>query len=143
MFLTVDGTVVIQLINFVIFFAILNVVFLRPIGKAIRERRAYIDGVKRETEQSTTEARRLRAEAEQQRATARRSALEHFTAARGEAIDEADRLAREHAAAAAGVADEARATVELELEAARLRQDELASDLGKTLLDRALGALTR
>jgi F-type H+-transporting ATPase subunit b len=143
MFLSVDGTVVIQLINFVIFFAILNVVFLRPIGKAIRERRAYIDGVKRETEQSLMEARRLRAEAEQQRAAARRAALEHFTAARGEAIDEADRLAREHAAAATGVADEARATVELEMQAARLRHDELAAELGKDLLDRAVGALAR
>jgi len=38
-FLSVDGTLVVQLINFAIFFAVLNVVFLKPVAAAIRKRR--------------------------------------------------------------------------------------------------------
>jgi F0F1-type ATP synthase membrane subunit b/b' len=40
MFLSLDGTFWFQLVNFAIFFAILNVVFLRPVGEAIKKRRA-------------------------------------------------------------------------------------------------------
>ena len=37
MFLSLDGTLVVQLINFAIFFALLSVVFLRPVGRGDRE----------------------------------------------------------------------------------------------------------
>ena len=38
-FLSIDwhGTALVQLLNFVIFFAILNVVFTRPVGRAIAD----------------------------------------------------------------------------------------------------------
>ena len=59
MFLSLDGTFWIQLINFAIFFAILNVVFMRPVGEAIKKRRAYIDSVIRAIS-SDTRAKRAR-----------------------------------------------------------------------------------
>ena len=45
MLLSLDGTLVVQLVNFIIFLVILNVIFLRPVGTAIASRRAYIDKV--------------------------------------------------------------------------------------------------
>ena len=45
MFLRIDGTFFVQLVNFAIFFAVLNVVFLKPVGAAIRKRREYIESV--------------------------------------------------------------------------------------------------
>ena len=108
MFLSLDGTVWIQLINFVVFFAVLNVVFLRPVGDAIRKRRAYIEGVKNDTEWALSQARELRAQAEQQRAGARRAAAERFSEARTQAIAEGDRLAQEHASRASAIASEVR-----------------------------------
>jgi F0F1-type ATP synthase membrane subunit b/b' len=67
MFLSLDGTFWIQLVNFAIFFALLNVLFLRPVGAAIRKRRAYIDSVKSDLEHSLQGTRELRARAESER----------------------------------------------------------------------------
>ena len=45
MLLSIYGTLVVQLVNFVIFMVILNAIFLKPVGSAIAARRAYIDKV--------------------------------------------------------------------------------------------------
>ena len=63
MFLSLDGTLIVQLVNFAIFFALLNLVFLRPVGRAIAKRRAYINSLASDYERYQEEARSLRAEA--------------------------------------------------------------------------------
>jgi F0F1-type ATP synthase membrane subunit b/b' len=142
-FLTIDGTFWVQLINFGIFFLILKFVFLDPVGRAIAQRRAYIDGVQHSYDQYRREARELRAEADQKRAAARRTAEERFAQARVAANDEATKISADFGARATKIADDARATVEGEVAAARAREPELAKSLGQVLLDRAVGALTR
>ena len=64
MFLSLDGTLFVQLINFAIFFALLNVVFLRPVGRAIAKRRDYINGLVSDYDRYQDEAQNLREEAE-------------------------------------------------------------------------------
>jgi F-type H+-transporting ATPase subunit b len=143
MFLSLDGTFWIQLINFAIFYAILNVVFLRPVGRAIRERRAYIDGVRTDLERHVHEAAELRAQADARRAQARRAAADAFAAARTQATAEADAIAADYTAKAAEIVQRARATVAAELEQAHQREPELARALAEVLLDRAIGVVTR
>jgi F0F1-type ATP synthase membrane subunit b/b' len=143
MFLQLDGTFWVQLINFAIFYAIVRVVFLNPVGKAIAERRAYIDGVQSDYVQYTSAVKALRAEAEAKRAAARREAEELVSKARAAANEEAQRVAAEYAEKASAIANQARATVESELAAARQREPELAATLGDELLQRALEALAR
>ncbi|MGC1380730.1 MAG: ATP synthase F0 subunit B, partial [Candidatus Baltobacteraceae bacterium] len=63
-FLSIDGTLVVQLVNFAIFFAILNVVFLRPVAAAIRKRREYINSLVTDYDRYQAEARSLREQAE-------------------------------------------------------------------------------
>jgi len=140
MFLSLDGTFWIQLINFAIFFAILRVVFLRPVGEAIRKRREYIDGVKNDFERYSAEMRNLRAEADAKRGAARREAEETLAKARAAAESEATVLAATFTDRANAIANDARATVDAELRAARDREGELAKTLAEQLLDRALGS---
>ena len=85
MFLTIDGTFWVQLINFGIFYLILRVVFLRPVEEAVRERRAYIEGVERDYDAYRKETKDLRAEADRKRAVARREAEEVVAKARSAA----------------------------------------------------------
>jgi len=139
MFLTLDGTSIIQLINFAIFFAILNVVFLRPVGAAIRKRREYIDSVKSDYDRYAHQIAALRAAAEQARLAARREAEEIVSRERSDAEREAAQIVGAKTHEAGQIADEARATVASELDAARAREPELAGSLAATLLDRALG----
>ncbi len=139
MFLSLDGTFWIQLINFANFFAILGVVFLRPVGEAIRKRRDYIDGVRSGFERYSAETRNLRAEANAKRTAARREAEETLAKVRVAAESEATVLAATFMDRANAIAKDARATVDAELRSARDREGELAKTLAEQLLDRALG----
>jgi len=134
------GTFWFQIINFAIFYAILNVVFLRPVGNAIKQRRAHIEGVKSDYERYEHQYQVLSTEAEQKRAAARREADELVAKARASAETEAEAIALEQGAAAAALAGEAREVVEAEIATAKTRQEELSRALAAVLLKRAVGS---
>lgn len=142
MFLALDGTFVVQLINFAIFFAILNVVFLRPVGKAIAKRREYINSVTSDYERYQTEGSSLRAQAETIRAGARREAEAAITKARAQASNEAAQIATEYSQRAAQIVQTANETVEGEMQAARASQPQLASELANLVVERTLAEST-
>ncbi|MHB8141287.1 MAG: ATP synthase F0 subunit B [Vulcanimicrobiaceae bacterium] len=133
MFLQLDGTFWVQLINFAIFLAVLQVVFLRPVGDAVRKRRAYIDQLVAEHDRRQAEASALRAQAEELRAAARRDGAHRLAAARAQASDEAAEIASEYARRAADTVADAQRTVSAELDAARIggraRVPELAAGM--------------
>ena len=139
MFLSLDGTSLIQLINFGIFYLILNAVFLKPVGAALRKRREYIDSVKNDYECDLRQIAELQAEADAKRAAARREAQERVVSMRAQAENEAASKNAEYAEKAAGITEEARALVESESAAARKREPELVASLAESLLGRALG----
>jgi F0F1-type ATP synthase membrane subunit b/b' len=138
MFLKLDGTFVVQLINFAIFFALLNVVFIRPVSRAIVARREYINSVTNDYDRYQLEANDLRTQAESIRAAARREA-EHFLAQeRAKASNEAGNVSAEANAKAGEIISEADRTVAAELSAARHNEPQLVRDLANLMVDRAL-----
>jgi F0F1-type ATP synthase membrane subunit b/b' len=140
MFLSLDyGTFLIQLVNFAIFFAILNVVFLRPVGAALKKRREYIEGVQSDYERYAHQVGVLRADADGRRAAARRAAEETIAKTRSAAERDAQAIVDAQTEHAQATIEQARATVALEVNAAKAREPELSRELAKTLLDRALG----
>ena len=143
MFLSLDGTSLIQLINFGIFYLILNAVFLKPVGAALRKRREYIDSVKSDYERDMRQIAELQSEADAKRAAARREAQERVIAMRAQAEKEAAAQNAEYFDRATAIADEARAVVESESAAARKREPELVASLAESLLGRALGEPAR
>ena len=138
-FLSLDGTFWVQLLNFGIFFLIVNVVFLRPVGEAIRKRREYIDEVQGDFERYQHQVATLTAEAEERRAVARRAAQETTAAARSKAEAEAAKTIGEATQRASSLVASAHATVDGELNEARSREPELAAALARTLIERAVG----
>src|SRR5690242_19900482 len=107
MFLKLDGTFVVQLINFAIFFALLNVVFMRPVSKAIVKRREYINSVTNDYDRYQAEAVSLRTQAESIRAAARREAEAYMAKARAEASNEAAQISAEYGQRSAAIVEEA------------------------------------
>src|ERR1700690_3158513 len=105
MFLQLDGTFWIQLINFAIFYAIVRVIFLNPVGEAVRKRREYIDGVQHDYLEFTAKAKTVRGEGEAERAGARRDAEGAVAKARAEAEREAQAIGADYAARAGSIAD--------------------------------------
>jgi F-type H+-transporting ATPase subunit b len=138
MFLSLDGTLVVQLINFAIFFALLNLVFLRPVGRAIAKRRAYIDSLVSDYDRYQEEARNLREEAEAIRASARREAEHSVAAARAAASNEAAELSSRYAHQARSTIEAAQNTARAEFETAHAAEGEAVRGLAKVMLDRVI-----
>lgn len=141
MFIVPDPpTLLIQLINFAIFFALLNVLFLRPVGQAIRKRRAYIDAVVSDYAAYQADAKALREQAERIRAQARREAEQKVAKARSEASNASAELGARYAAQVQATVEEASRNAESELERARAGEDRLVRQLAGEMVERTLGA---
>ncbi len=140
MFLQLDGTFWIQLINFAIFFALLNVLFLRPVSRAIRKRREYINSVTADYDRYQAEAKALRAQAEDVRLQARRQAEAAIAKARAEASNKAAELSVEYNAQVQSTIASADATVEGELKNARANEDQIVKQLADLMVQRTVEA---
>lgn len=138
MFLSLDGTFWVQLVNFAIFYALLYVVFLRPVQRAIAKRREYIDGLTSDYDRAQAEATELRAQAESIRADARRESDHILATARNDAGNESARLSTEYGQRVASIVEGAHATVAQEVEAIRPREDAIANDLAAQIVGRVL-----
>ena len=139
MFIFPDGTLWIQLINFAIFFVVLNLVFLRPVSAAIRKRREYVNSVVSDYDKYQGEANALRENAERIRAEARREAEHQLGKARAEASNKTAELSSEYAQKVTAMVEDAQRTVSGELQAARANEDALVRELAAVMVDRTVG----
>lgn len=139
MLLSLDGTLVVQLVNFVIFLVILNAIFLKPVGSAIAARRAYIDKVGADIAQFEYDLKALRTLADEKRATARRAADATVAEARAEAQAEAAVIIADHQAQAGAIIAGAQATAGLELAQARSGGEAIVEALARDMLEQAVG----
>ena len=139
--LDINGTLVVQLVNFVVFLAILNVIFFKPVGAAIAKRRAYVDGLKHDIEQLQLDAKALRGQAEDRRIAARRAADEAMARARVDAGAQADTILSVAQTRAVELVAEAQAEVVREVESARREEPRIVNALAGEMLGRALGGL--
>jgi F-type H+-transporting ATPase subunit b len=137
-FLCINGTLIVQLINFAIFFAVLSVVFLRPVGRAIARRREYINSLVLDYDRYQSEAKLLRAQAEEIRAAARREAEHEVAAGRARASNEAAEMSTGYAAKAQSIVDDAQKTARAELESARAGESEAVRRLAGLMLERVM-----
>jgi len=140
MFLQLDGTFWIQLINFAIFLAVLNVVFLRPVSRAIRKRREYINSVTADYDRYQAEGKALRAQAEDVRLQARRQAEATIAKARAEASNKSAELASQYTAQVQSTIESAHATVEGEMKNARVNEDAVVRQLADLMVQRTVEA---
>ena len=138
MFLKLDGTFIVQLINFAIFFALLNVVFLKPVGNAIRKRREYINSLVAHYDMYREQAADLEAQAEATRSAARRDAEAVLAKTRAEASNESAAISEEYSRRANDLIDEAHAAADAELAAARERSRSSVRELAEMMVERTL-----
>lgn len=139
MLLSLDGTLFVQLVNFVVFLLILNVIFMKPVGAAIAKRRAFIDGISSDIQQFENDLKALAAQADDRLASARRSGDARMAEVRAEAQNAAAAIVADHQAQAATIVDEAQATVALEIAQARSTEPAVVESLARTMLERAVG----
>ena len=139
MLLQIDGTLVLQLINFAIFFALVNMLFMKPVREAIEKRQAYIAGVLADEEVALSEAHSVAGSAEAKRAAARREADARLMKARAEAGAEADGILAQNADVAAMHIEKAQQTVAAEIATLREAEPRIVAELSALMLGKALG----
>jgi F0F1-type ATP synthase membrane subunit b/b' len=141
MFLKLDGTFWIQIINFFIFYAILNVVYIKPASAALRKRRAYIDSVHNETETALRAVDELKNEADNKRAEGRREGDHIAATIRNEAMKQAEEIVAKAQAEFTRIAEESETKVYREMSVARAEENRLVQELADEMVQRALGRL--
>jgi len=138
MFLQLDGTFLIQLINFAIFFALLTALFIRPVSVAIRKRRDYINSVTSDYDTYQAQAKALREQAESVRSAARRDAEATMAQARAGASNTSADISAAYASKAQATMEHAAQTVAGEMEAARAQEPALVKQLADLMLERTI-----
>jgi len=137
MLLSLDGTFVLQIINFVIFWALLNYLFIAPTRRAIEERQRFIQGRYAEAQELDEAAAKLRQQAEDILGQARRQTHEIMRAATSDAeaaARDVDARALEEANALIQLAQ---ATVANERMKAIESQGPFVEELARTMVARA------
>jgi len=140
MFLSLDGTFWIQIVNFFIFYWILNQVYIQPAARALQVRRAYLDSVQAEYEEALRQEREFLQRAEERGLEAHREANRHAGEILAEALAEVDRIAAMAQEQAARLVADAHQTVEAELQTARGREAVLVRELADVMIARAMTA---
>jgi F-type H+-transporting ATPase subunit b len=138
-FLQIDGTLIVQVVNFVLFIVLLDIVFLKPVGAAIAKRRAYIDGLKRDVEAAETEIKTAHGTAEGLRAAARREAEAEIAKARAAAQTEALDLLAGYQSRATEIVAKAHEDVGREIATVRASEAQVVESIAQSMLDRAIG----
>ena len=141
MFLSVDGTFWIQVLNFFVFYAALSFLYIKPAAAALRKRREYIDSVQAEYEAALLQVKDLKGKAEGKRFDARREGDQAAAVVRAEAQRQADAITVEGHTRASDLIEQAHQAVEAELKTARAQEVILVEELAQTMLARAVGSV--
>lgn len=137
MLLAIDGTFLIQIANFVLFWVLLNYLFITPTRRAIEARQRYIAGLHREAADFAAQAAALRKQSEETLNGARRETLERMAAAAAQASKEAHEIEQRALNEAAATVQLAHATVAAERADALAKQQQFVSELARSMVERA------
>jgi F-type H+-transporting ATPase subunit b len=138
MLLTIDGTFLVQILNFVVFWILLNIVFIAPTRRAIEERLRLIAATQREARDFQERAAALRAESDALVDAARRRTEEIMREAATRAAAESHEIERKASDEAAASVALAHAAVASERAHATEKQGPLVQELARAMVNRAV-----
>jgi len=139
MLLTPDGTLLVQMLNFVVFWILLNWLFIAPTRRAIEERQRLLAGQFEDADRLRAQAADLEAQAAATLDEARRRTDEIMRAAAAQASGHAHEIERRAAEEAAATVALAHANVAAERAAAVEKQGPFITELAQAMSQRALG----
>jgi F-type H+-transporting ATPase subunit b len=135
----VDGTVVVQLVLFLVLFAVANRLLFQPYLQLRERRRAGIEGAREEADRMTAQADAKLADFEKQMTVARDRANDEGRKIRLDAAAEERKVTDAAKANAQKAIDDAQATMRRETEAARAQLLPQAEALARSISSKLLG----
>ncbi len=137
MLLSIDGTFLIQIANFILFWVLLNYLFVAPTRRAIEARQRYVSGLYQEAADFAAQAAAHRAQAEEILNGARRQTDERMRAAAAQASEEGHTIEQKALNEAAATVQLAHATVAAERADALAKQQRFVAELARSMVERA------
>jgi F-type H+-transporting ATPase subunit b len=137
MLLSIDGTFLVQMINFILFWVLLTYLFIGPTRRAIERRHRYVAELYQEGDGLTAKAAELQAEADRILGEARRRTQEALRGAAAQAADATHAIERSASEEAAAAIQLAHATVASERASALDKQQGFVRELARTMVERA------
>jgi len=138
MLLSFDGTLLVQILNFVVFWVLLNYLFIGPTRRAIEARQRFIAEQYAQADALTAQARDAQAQADAILDEARRTVDEAMRAAATRASDEVHAIERKASEDATSTVTRAHATVADERSQAIAKQGPFVDELARSMAQRAL-----
>jgi F-type H+-transporting ATPase subunit b len=139
MLLSIDGTFLIQILNFILFWVLLNFLFIAPTRRTIEQRQRYVAGLYREGDEFAAKAAQLQARADGILNDARRQTEEAMRAAAARASDDVHSIERKASEEAVATIQVAHATVASERMQALDKQQAFVAELAHDMVERATG----
>jgi F-type H+-transporting ATPase subunit b len=141
MLLSIDGTFLVQILNFIVFWILLNWLFIAPTRRAIEERRRFVTNLYREGDELSAEAAAVQADADRILGEARKRTDETMRAASAQAAEQTHAIERRASDEATATVALAHATVASERAAALERQQHFVGELARSMVERATQAV--
>lgn len=140
MLLSIDGTFLAQILNFILFWVLLNFLFIAPTRRTMEARQEYVRKLHREADEFAAAAAALQAKANGILGEARRQTDEAMRNAAAAASDEVHAIERSAADEAGAMVQLSHATVAGERERALSRQQAFVHELARSMVERAISA---
>lgn len=135
----IDATLPLMAVQFVILMAILNVLFYKPLGKAIDERADYIRQTQSSAKERLTKAQQLAQEYEEKLAASRRQSQAIIASAQTEAQKIAAQKIAEAQQEAQAVREKAAKEIEQQKQQALKKLEKEVDALSRQILEKLLG----
>lgn len=137
--ISINATLIIQVINFLVLVFIINRIMFRPVAKLIDERTQFISKAKTEIEDLAAETEKLKKEFTAMQNDARRNAAQEKSELRGAAMAEADKFIEDSRAEVSSIREEAEKEAEKEYSKTRPLLGAEAASLAGEIIQKVIG----
>ena len=137
--ITINATLLLQVLHFLVLLFILNRLLFRPILKVVKERDSYIEERQAGIEKVRLEVEELKARFVHMENDARQSAAKESTKYREAGLSEAERLLAKSREKVASIISEADEAVKEEIDEAKAELGDMASSLADEIMEKIVG----
>jgi F-type H+-transporting ATPase subunit b len=137
--ISINATLVVQIIHFLILVFVLNRLMLRPLMNQMQERDQYIVKARKDSEEMLVEAERLVEERHAMEMKTRRGAAQERAQLKEQAVAEAEGIFDETRREVAGIRERIDAEVQSQMEKAEQALNQEATALAEEIADKIAG----
>ena len=137
--ITINATLLLQVLHFLVLLFILNRLLFRPILKVVKERDSYIEERQAGIEKVRLEVEELKARFVHMENDVRQSAAKESTKYREAGLSEAERLLAKSRERVASIKSEADEAVKEEIDEAKAELGDMASSLADEIMEKIVG----